>query len=97
VLSFKGLAFNLGYGALGLLYAGLLALLRDGAMSPASEIAVFRDSLPWLLGYGIIACLLFVALVAAKIPALARLDATPDRLTASNSLSLTTTESETPP
>jgi MFS family permease len=61
VLSFKGLAFNLGYGALGLLYAGLLVLLREGAVAPASEIAVFRASLPWLLAYGTMACALFAA------------------------------------
>lgn len=69
VLSFKGLAFNLGYGALGLLYAGLLALLREGAGSPGDEIGVFRTSLPWLLAYGVLACLLFVAFVAARMPA----------------------------
>ncbi len=67
VLSFKGLAFNLGYGALGLLYAGLLAGLRGD--SPASEEAVFRASLPWLLGYGAVACLLFAAFVTARMPA----------------------------
>jgi len=76
VLSFKGLVFNLGYGALGLLYAGLLVLLREQAGSPASEMAVFQASLPWLLGYGIIACLLFVAFVATRLPVgwLKRLD-----------------------
>lgn len=66
VLSFKGLVFNLGYGALGLLYAGLLALLRARAGAPSAEVAVFRDSLPWLLGYGVVAGLLFVAFVAAR-------------------------------
>jgi hypothetical protein len=66
VLSFKGLAFNLGYGALGLLYAGLLVLLRERAGSPGAEVTVFRDSLPWLLGYGVVAGLLFVAFVAAR-------------------------------
>ncbi len=63
VLSFKGLVFNLGYGALGLLYAGLLAMLRDSAGSPMSEESVFQASLPWLLGYGVVACLLFAVLV----------------------------------
>ena len=66
VLSFKGLAFNLGYGALGLLYAGLLVLLRERAGSPGAEVTVFRDSLPWLLGYGVMAGLLFVAFVATR-------------------------------
>lgn len=99
VLSFKGLAFNLGYGALGLLYAGLLVLLRGEAVSPASEIAVFRASLPWLLGYGIIACLLFVAFVAVGMPSggSKRLNETLDRPTVSNAPSPATTESETRP
>ncbi len=69
VLSFKGLAFNLGYGGIGLLYAGLLAELRAGIGASATEDGVFRASLPWLLGYGVVACLLFVAFVAARMPA----------------------------
>ena len=64
VLSFKGLAFNLGYGTLGLLYAGLLLMLRQEAVSPESELTVFQDSLPWLLGYGVLVCALFAAFVA---------------------------------
>lgn len=67
VLSFKGLAFNLGYGALGVLYAALLAVLRDGA--PMSEEAVFQLSLPWLLGYGMVIFLLFAGFVALRSPA----------------------------
>ena len=69
VLSFKGLAFNLGYGTLGLLYAGLLTLLRETAGGPGREEMVFQDSLPWLLGYGVTACLLFAAIVAVRMPA----------------------------
>lgn len=53
VLSFKGLAFNLGYGVVGLLYAGLLAALQPSVaarLSAASgvplEDAVFAASLP---------------------------------------------------
>ena len=67
VLSFKGLAFNLGYGALGLLYASLLVLLREGTGSTTSEIEVFRASLPCLLGYGVLACLLFAVFVAVRM------------------------------
>ena len=67
VLSFKGLAFNLGYGALGLLYAALLVLLRDG--SPGNEEGVFQASLPWLLGYGMMIFLLFAGFVALCRPA----------------------------
>jgi hypothetical protein len=67
ILSFKGLPFNLGYGGLGLLYAAVLVLLRDGA--PMSEEAVFQTSLPWLLGYGMVIFLLFAGLVAIWSPA----------------------------
>jgi MFS family permease len=67
VLSFKGLAFNLGYGALGVLYAALLAVLRDS--EPMSEEAVFQLSLPWLLGYGMVIFLLFAGFVALRNPA----------------------------
>ncbi len=66
VLSFKGLVFNLGYGALGLLYAALLVMLRDG--SPKGEEGIFQASLPWLLGYGIIIFLLFAGFVALYRP-----------------------------
>ncbi len=68
VLSFKGLVFNLGYGALGLLYAGLLILLREGTGAPVDEMEVFRSSLPWLPVYGVFVGLLFVAFAAARIP-----------------------------
>ena len=68
VLSFKGLAFNLGYGVLGLLYAGLLTVLREGAGSPMDEIAAFQASLPWLPAYAMFAGLLFAVFVAARIP-----------------------------
>lgn len=67
VLSFKGLAFNLGYGALGLLYAAWLVVLRDG--SPRDEEGVFQASLPWLLGYGMMIFLLFAGFVALCRPA----------------------------
>ncbi len=45
VLSFKGLAFNLGYGFVSLLFAGALRALRDGASSPEE---VFGRTLVWL-------------------------------------------------
>jgi len=51
VLSFKGLSYNMAYGAAGLLYSMLLAHLRSGMpeSGPAAEIqnAVFVSSLPW--------------------------------------------------
>ncbi len=43
VLSFKGLAFNLGYGLVSLAFAGALRALRDG-----SPEQTFGRTLPWL-------------------------------------------------
>jgi hypothetical protein len=65
VLSFKGLSYNLAYGAVGLLYSLLLALLR-GRIGPQDvadaardvQDAVFVDSLAWFPPYFL---LLFVA------------------------------------
>ncbi len=44
VLSFKGLAFNLGYGLVSLAFAGALRALRDGG----SPEQTFGRTLPWL-------------------------------------------------
>jgi len=60
VLSFRGLAFNLAYGVVGMLFAGLLKALRHplmeahpGLAGPALEDRVFAASLnywlPWFL------------------------------------------------
>jgi hypothetical protein len=45
VLSFKGVAFNLGYGLVSLLFAFLLRALRDGG----SAEQIFGRTLIWLL------------------------------------------------
>ncbi len=47
VLSFKGLALNLGFGAVSLSYGALLKLLREGSATAEAQSA-FRDSLFWL-------------------------------------------------
>jgi len=47
VLSFKGLALNLGFGAVSLGYGVLLRLLREGS-HPEAVQAAFRASLFWL-------------------------------------------------
>lgn len=47
VLSFKGLALNVGFGGVSLGYGLLLKLLRDGE-DPAALQAAFRTSLHWL-------------------------------------------------
>ncbi|MBI9075456.1 MAG: MFS transporter [Desulfatibacillum sp.] len=58
VLSFKGLALNLGYGAIGILYSLLLARLRtgiSGAQPGLDELAlknaVFMDSMVYFVWY----------------------------------------------
>jgi hypothetical protein len=54
VLSFKGLCFNLGYGAIGIAYSLLLAMLRSDlpAAAPGKlEDRVFVASLGWFPGY----------------------------------------------
>jgi hypothetical protein len=47
VLSFKGLALNLGFGAVSLGYGALLKVLREGG-EPEAVPAAFRASLHWL-------------------------------------------------
>jgi hypothetical protein len=52
VLSFKGLAYNLSYGFIGLVYAGLLEVKRTGidavGMDPQGvENMVFRETFFW--------------------------------------------------
>jgi hypothetical protein len=59
ILSFKGVAFNLGYGMVGLLFAGLLRLIRDGGAAVGDD-AVFARGLPWLLVYFAFTILLLV-------------------------------------
>ncbi len=56
VLSFRGLSYNLAYGAAGVLYSLLLAVLRGRAgktMPAAGDVtdAVFKESLAWFPPY----------------------------------------------
>lgn len=58
VLSFKGLSFNLAYGAIGLLYAGLFSALASAGRSPDAgmtgrvlENTAFMKSIAWFPGY----------------------------------------------
>ena len=68
VLSFRGLAFNLAYGGIGLLFAALTRALAGRGNADA----VFAASLAWLPGY-------FVATVALLALAGARLKMPPAR------------------
>jgi len=67
VLSFKGLSFNLAYGIIGLLYAGLIGHLRDNVRSihsgwtaQAIENQAFRDSIHWFPWYTLVLLLVLV-------------------------------------
>jgi MFS family permease len=77
VLSFKGLALNLGYGAIGLLYAQVLAHLRNVAPSEmgassgglAVEDWVMKGSLAYFAPYfvvGFIVLLLYIYIIRPK-------------------------------
>lgn len=69
VLSFKGLALNLGYGGIGILYSILLAYLRSQQQGLHPELtgeglknSVFMASMawfPWYLGIGLAIVLVF--------------------------------------
>jgi MFS family permease len=65
VLSFKGLAYNISYGVLGVLYAMLLKIQKSGTTAPDAENLVFTETFVWFpttmviwLG-GLIVCYLF--------------------------------------
>lgn len=66
ILSIKGLCFNLGYGLMGILYAGLLAgLERSGVPGGAAPEAVFASAMNWFPGYFL--CGLGAVLLAARL------------------------------
>ena len=67
VLSFRGLACNLAYGVLGLLYMGLTFFLREelGSEQVGSEQLVFAATLEWLPGYFL--CVLLVLVLDFNI------------------------------
>ena len=69
VLSFKGLSFNLAYGAVGLFYSLLLSLLRDQTRGSQPELAplaleesVFRASLGYFPWYFMVMVVVFIGL-----------------------------------
>ncbi len=51
VLSFRGLAFNMGYGLVSVLFAGLMRHLASTSAPGASEEIIFAASLSWLPWY----------------------------------------------
>lgn len=69
VLSFRGLALNLGFGAIALLYGGLLKMLGGEAeMAPVEGAGpVFRESLFWLPGIFLAALAGFLLYYFSKV------------------------------
>ncbi len=65
ILSFRGLAFNLGYGAVGLMFAGLTKGISHASGGGASPDTVFSLALGWLPWYFLATLVLLV--VAVKI------------------------------
>ena len=59
ILSFQGVAFNLGYGMVGLLFAGLLAAIKAGGNISGSD-AIFARGLVWIPVYFIVTILMLV-------------------------------------
>ena len=62
ILSFRGLAFNLGYGAVGLMFAGLTRWLGKSSGGASSD-EVFAKSLGWLPWYFLATMILLAAFV----------------------------------
>ncbi|WP_435237364.1 MFS transporter [Psychromonas sp. PT13] len=74
VLSFKGMAFNLAYGVIGVLFASLLSYQRDIVMKvstslPENEIETnaFKQAIGWFPWYGIFCLLLAVIFCRYKL------------------------------
>ena len=69
ILSYKGLAFNAAYGVIGILYAGLIAKIRDnvhdispGLTTPLIENKAFRLSISYFPWYLVLILLLVTAI-----------------------------------
>jgi hypothetical protein len=74
VLSFKGLSYNLGYGLIGLLYSGLIHLLRSQATADQADLSgqalenlVFRQSVEWFPAYYLLVLTILVGYSAIKL------------------------------
>ncbi len=60
VLSFKGLSYNISYGVLGVCYALLLKVKKQGLTGEGIENQVFTDAFAWFPGAFVIGLLLMV-------------------------------------
>ena len=70
VLSLRGLSTNFIYGAVSLMYAGLIASIREGHAGPeaVTEGVVFVESLGWFPGYFIVSVLIIFAVHRLRFP-----------------------------
>lgn len=68
VLSFKGMAFNLGYGLIGWLYAMLGYYLREDPTLASNEDAHFIAGLGYFPGYFLVASVLVIAFALWRCP-----------------------------
>jgi MFS family permease len=66
ILSFRGLAFNLGYGAVGLLFAGLTKGISHASGGGSSPDTVFSRALGWLPWYFLVTLALLAAVVRIR-------------------------------
>lgn len=66
VLSFRGLAFNLAYGGIGLLFAGLTKHLASDSPGSSPD-AIFAQSLGWLPWYFLVTLLILSATAAFRL------------------------------
>lgn len=70
LLSFKGLALNLGYGAIGLIYAALVNQLRTNPELAGDTSALFKAAAQWFpiwFGVTALAVILFQMKIKAKL------------------------------
>ena len=71
LLSFKGLALNVGYGAIGLVYAGLVNQLRQDPILAGSTSGLFKAAAQWFPIWFGVTVLLVIGIqsrLKAKIP-----------------------------
>ncbi len=67
VLSFKGLALNIGFGAVSLIYGGILRGLQQGGDGAGPDDEAFRRSLPWLPGLFLVLLAVLVGYYLARV------------------------------
>ncbi len=70
VLSFKGMALNLGYGFIGVLYAQLLSYLRNRGETELDKDTLFMEASEWFTWYYVIGAVLVIIFSYFRCPKL---------------------------